>query len=94
MNGWPDEDESTIGLDQFIGEKNWLNQGYGTLLIQQFIVFLCQQNFQIKKIITEVDPNNLRAKRCYEKVGFISKGIIDTPDGPAIKFELKPSNIL
>ncbi|KTD11053.1 acetyltransferase [Legionella gratiana] len=84
---WPDEDKNTVGIDQFIGEEDWLNRGYGTLLIQQFIRFLCQQYPEIKKIITEVDPNNLRAKRCYEKVGFQSVGMIDTPDGSAIKLE-------
>jgi RimJ/RimL family protein N-acetyltransferase len=86
---WPDEDESTVGIDQFIGEEGWLNQGYGTLLIQQFIMFLYHQHPKIKKIITEVDPNNLRAKRCYEKVGFRSMGMIDTPDGAAIKLEFQ-----
>lgn len=84
---WPEEDDSTVGIDQFIGEEDCLNQGYGTVLIQQFITFLCQQHPQIKKIITEVDPNNLRAKGCYEKVGFRSVGMIDTPDGPTIKLE-------
>ncbi|MBN9231863.1 MAG: GNAT family N-acetyltransferase [Legionella sp.] len=86
---WPDEDTSTVGIDQFIGEETLLNQGYGTALIQQFIAFL-GQNSGIKKIITEVDPNNLRAKRCYEKVGFQTVGIIDTPDGRAIKLEWIP----
>jgi RimJ/RimL family protein N-acetyltransferase len=86
---WLEEDDSTVGIDQFIGEEDCLNQGYGTLLIQQFITFLCRQHPKIKKIITEVDPNNLRAKRCYEKVGFQSVGMIDTPDGPAIKLEFQ-----
>lgn len=82
---WAEEEDSTVGIDQFIGEEHYLNQGYGTLFIQQFIIFLCQQHPSIKKIITEVDPHNLRAKRCYEKAGFQSLGMIDTPDGPAIK---------
>ncbi len=83
-----DEDNNTIGIDQFIGEEDWLNRCYGTLLIQQFITFLCQKHPKIKKIITEVSPNNLRAKRCYEKVGFRSVGIIDTPQGSVIKLML------
>lgn len=80
---WPNEDERTVGLDQFIGEEDYINKGFGTLMIKEFIQFLFQ-NPLIKKIITEVDPNNLRAKRCYEKAGFHEIGIVDTPDGQSV----------
>lgn len=80
---WPNEDENTVGLDQFIGEEDYINKGFGTLMIKEFIQFLFQ-NPLIKKIITEADPDNFRAKRCYEKVGFREVGIIDTPDGKSI----------
>lgn len=40
-NGWwPDENEDTVGLDQFIGEEDYLNKGFGTLMINEFIQFL------------------------------------------------------
>lgn len=80
---WPNEDENTVGLDQFIGEEDYINKGLGTLMIKEFIQFLFQ-NPSIKKIITEADPDNLRAKRCYEKVGFHETGVIDTPEGKSI----------
>ncbi|KTD71883.1 GNAT family N-acetyltransferase [Legionella tucsonensis] len=80
---WPNEDANTVGLDQFIGEENYINKGFGTLMMKEFIQFLFQ-NPLIKKIIIEADPNNLRAKRCYEKAGFHEMGIIDTPDGESI----------
>ena len=80
---WPDEDENTVGLDQFIGEEDYINKGFGTQMIKDFIQFLFQ-NSLIKKIITEADPKNLRAKRCYEKAGFYETGMIDTPDGKSI----------
>jgi len=80
---WPNEDTSTVGLDQFIGEENYLNQGIGTAMMNEFTHFLFQ-NPLIKKIITETDPNNFRAKRCYEKAGFYETGIIDTPDEKSI----------
>ncbi|HHT0594763.1 TPA: GNAT family N-acetyltransferase [Legionella anisa] len=80
---WPNEDANTVGLDQFIGEEHYINKGIGTLMIKEFIEFLFQ-NPRIKKIITEADPNNLRAKRCYEKAGFHEMGIIDTPDGKSV----------
>lgn len=80
---WPNEEASTVGLDQFIGEENYINKGIGMLMMQAFIQFLFQ-NPLIKKIITEADPANLRAKRCYEKAGFHEVGVIDTPDGKSI----------
>jgi len=80
---WPNEDENTVGLDQFIGEEDYINKGFGTLMMKEFIQFLFQ-NPLIKKIITEADPNNARAKHCYEKAGFKEVGLIDTPDGKSI----------
>lgn len=82
-DGWHNEDEGTVGIDQFIGDERYLNKGYGTLMIKEFIQLLFQ-NPLIKKIITEVDPQNFRAKRCYEKVGFQEVELINTPDGKSL----------
>lgn len=90
-NWWPDENKNTVGIDQFIGDETYLNQGYGTLIITEFVQLLFQ-NPLVKKIITDVDPQNFRAKRCYEKVGFQEVGLINTPDGKSLlmKIEKKP----
>jgi len=79
---WPDEVTGTIGIDQFIGEKDLINRGIGTKMIKAFVDHLFK-NSNIKKIITDVDPKNLRALRCYEKVGFEFVKEIMTPDGRA-----------
>lgn len=90
-NGWwPNENENTVGLDQFIGEEDYINKGFGTLMMREFIQFLFQ-NPLIKKIITETDPRNLRAKRCYEKAGFQETGLINTPEGQSILMEMRKS---
>jgi RimJ/RimL family protein N-acetyltransferase len=82
-NGWwPDEIEGTVGIDQFIGEIDYINRGYGTKMICYFVQQLFQ-NPVIKKIITDVDPKNKRAIRCYEKSGFLLIGSVNTPDGIA-----------
>lgn len=81
---WPHENENTVGLDQFIGEENFINKGYGTAMIKQFIEFLLILHPSIKKILTEASPNNLRARRCYEKVGFEEVGFVDTPEGKSL----------
>lgn len=80
---WPNEDDATVGLDQFIGDENFIGKGYGTTMIKEFIHLLFQ-NPTITKIITEADPSNHRARRCYQKAGFIEQGEIDTPDGKSI----------
>ncbi|MCE3238005.1 MAG: Streptomycin 3-adenylyltransferase [Gammaproteobacteria bacterium] len=83
-NGWwPNENDSTVGIDQFIGDENFIDKGYGTAMIKEFVHFLFQ-NLAITKIITEADPNNHRARCCYQKVGFIEQGEINTPDGKSI----------
>lgn len=83
---WPNETEGTVGIDQYIGEENYINQGYGTKLIRAFIHQLFS-NPAIKKIIVDVDPNNHRAIRCYEKSGFKFVKELNTPDGMAYLME-------
>jgi RimJ/RimL family protein N-acetyltransferase len=80
------EADSTVGIDLFIGDEDMLDQGYGTALIKNFTDKLFK-NSSIQKIITDVDPNNLRAKRCYEKSGFIAVKDILTNEGPALMME-------
>jgi RimJ/RimL family protein N-acetyltransferase len=82
-NEWIEADEHTVGIDQFIGEEDFLDRGYGTEMIMAFIQLLFQ-NPLIEKIITDVDPDNVRAKRCYEKSGFEERGVVNTPDGKSI----------
>ncbi|HHY7015564.1 TPA: GNAT family N-acetyltransferase [Legionella pneumophila] len=85
---WPDEIEGTVGIDQFIGEEKYINRGYGTQMIQKFIKKLFQSS-NIKKIITDVDPDNLRAINCYKKAGFKFVKELITPDGIAFLMEIK-----
>ncbi len=85
---WPDEVEGTVGIDQFIGEEDYLNRGYGSKMIAEFVKKLFATP-GIKKIITDVDPKNQRAIRCYEKVGFKFVKELMTPDGLAYLMEQK-----
>ena len=84
---WPDETAGTVGIDQFIGEAELINRGYGRQIIRAFTQKLFA-NPAIKKIITDVDPKNLRAIRCYEHAGFKLVKEVKTPDGLAYLMEL------
>ena len=56
-NGWwPDQPEGAVGIDQFIGEKDFINRGHGTKMIRAFSKKLFE-NPTVKKIITDVAPN-------------------------------------
>jgi aminoglycoside 6'-N-acetyltransferase-1b len=81
---WTDEtDPGVVGIDQFLADADNLGKGIGTEIITQFVERLFQDP-RVTKIQTDPAPANLRAIRCYEKVGFKKVGIVDTPDGPAL----------
>ena len=61
--------ENSIGIDQFIGEEDYLNRGVGTRAIKMFIE-LIKRKHAPQTIILDPSPENKRAIRCYEKVGF------------------------
>ena len=61
--------DGLIGIDQFIGEENYLNKGVGTNTIKMFVEMIVRQH-KPKAIIIDPSPENKRAIRCYEKVGF------------------------
>jgi RimJ/RimL family protein N-acetyltransferase len=58
-----------IGIDQFIGEENYLNRGIGEKTIKMFVEIIIRRNAP-NAIILDPSPDNKRAIRCYEKVGF------------------------
>ena len=93
-SGWPDQPAGTWGIDQFIGEPDCIGKGYGTQMIKEFVEMMFNgsrvkprmtknvfENTKITRIITDPKPNNARAIRCYEKVGFKKIELTQTPDG-------------
>lgn len=85
---WVDEDNTAIGIDQFIGDESKLSKGLGTKMTKEFITRLFSST-KIVKVLTNVDPKNARAIKCYENVGFIHSGNIMTSDGLALLMSLK-----
>jgi aminoglycoside 6'-N-acetyltransferase len=74
--------KGTRGIDLFIGEPNMIDRGHGSAFIRAFVEERLQQG--APRIVTDPDPDNGRAVRAYEKAGFESDRVIDTPDGPAL----------
>ena len=65
-------------IDFFIGNPNFRSKGYGSLLLEQFIYEIAFKKFN--RIIVDPEVTNIRAIKCYEKVGF--KKIIYIPTAP------------
>ncbi len=61
---------TTVGIDQFIGEEDLIGRGVGTEAIRLFIKLICLDH-GVRSIILDPAPENRRAIRCYEKVGFV-----------------------
>jgi RimJ/RimL family protein N-acetyltransferase len=83
---WVNEEPGTWGVDQFIGEDQLIGQGYGSMFLREFTDQLLIRS-DVKRVISDPDPKNLRAIRCYEKAGFKMLGEVQTPDGPALLME-------
>lgn len=66
--------ERVVGSDVFIGNPDYLNKGYGTQLIQQFIAFVKTAEPQCQAMIIDPASDNYRAIACYKKVGFKKLG--------------------
>jgi aminoglycoside 6'-N-acetyltransferase len=86
-SAWPDNGlgahpDGTRGIDQFIGEPDMVDQGYGSALIRSFVDDLLEAGTPL--VVTDPDPENIRAVRAYEKAGFQNVRLVNTPDGRAL----------
>ncbi|MBK1988628.1 GNAT family N-acetyltransferase [Sphaerospermopsis aphanizomenoides BCCUSP55] len=73
------ETEDVYGIDLFIGETEYWNQGIGTKVLSTAINYVFTQLHAVKIVI---DPNvkNPRAIRCYEKCGFVKIKLLPCHD--------------
>lgn len=69
-------EEKIYGIDQFIGEPSFLDKGYGTEMVLEFLAFLFVEK-QVDAVVVDPELSNPRAIRCYEKSGFRKVNKID-----------------
>jgi aminoglycoside 6'-N-acetyltransferase len=81
-SGFGEQPQGTRGIDLFIGETDMIERGHGSAMIRAFVDERLKRG--APRIVTDPDPMNLRARRAYEKAGFVPVGIVDTPDGPSL----------
>ncbi|WP_066187399.1 MULTISPECIES: GNAT family N-acetyltransferase [Gracilibacillus] len=58
------------GMDQFIGETSYWNQGIGAQFVELMVVYLVEQ-LGAQRVVVDPHKSNIRAIRCYEKCGFV-----------------------
>ena len=69
-----------VGIDQFIGKIEDIDKGIGTKAVRLFIKHIVLKH-RPRMVILDPHPNNRRAIRCYEKVGFAHYSTKTTKDG-------------
>jgi aminoglycoside 6'-N-acetyltransferase len=79
---------ATRGIDQFIGDPEMIGRGHGSAFIRQFVENLLISG--VPRIVTDPDPENIRAVRAYAKAGFQRDRAVETPDGPALLMVRNP----
>jgi RimJ/RimL family protein N-acetyltransferase len=60
----------TAAIDTFIGDLNFLHQGFGSIYILKFLSEIVFSEQGIRTCIIDPDPANKIAIRAYEKAGF------------------------
>jgi aminoglycoside 6'-N-acetyltransferase len=74
--GYVDFNGKIFGMDQFIGEPSFWNQGIGTQLINETVRYLIDQK-EAKKIVMDPQAWNTRALKVYEKCGFTKRKYLE-----------------
>jgi aminoglycoside 6'-N-acetyltransferase len=77
-----DQPIGTRGIDQFIGEPDFIGRGHGSAFIRLFVERLFAAG--APRVITDPNPRNGRAIRAYAKAGFHPMGNRVTISGEAL----------
>jgi RimJ/RimL family protein N-acetyltransferase len=86
-------ENNSIGIDQFIGDETYLNRGVGEKTIKMFVELIAEKH-NPAFIILDPSPENARAVRCYEKVGFCHYETRKLENGEAaymMRLRIRPS---
>ncbi|MEX3008609.1 GNAT family N-acetyltransferase [Hoeflea sp. TYP-13] len=93
IHSWPHEHLShlprgTRAIDTFIGEPDMIGVGHGSGYLHALANQLLKDG--ACGVVIDPDPQNVRARRAYEKAGFIRKEELQTSEGPAVVMHFVP----
>jgi aminoglycoside 6'-N-acetyltransferase len=69
-------------IDSFIGEPEMIGRGHGSAYLRLLAARLRTEGAPVVAIDPAAD--NLRARRAYEKAGFVADRIVETGEGPVV----------
>ncbi|HVZ12220.1 MAG TPA: GNAT family N-acetyltransferase [Patescibacteria group bacterium] len=75
-------DDHTASVDLFIGEQDFVGRGFGSMMLKKFLKEIVFANPDITTCIIGPEPDNKRAIKAYEKVGFKYVKTVQIPDDP------------
>ena len=87
VHAWPQHHFAHLpfgsrGIDAFIGEPDMIGAGHGSVFLRLLAEHLRAEGAPVVAI--DPDPENLRARRAYERAGFSGDIEVDTEWGPAV----------
>ncbi len=95
ISDYPDYNEHvatgnhSAGLDLYIGEKDYINKGYGKHIIKTFLEDIIFTNPKIEDCLIGPEPNNIRAIKTYSNVGFKYIKTVQIPDDDEPEYIMK-----
>lgn len=88
VNNWPEfgkyvkVDDNTASVDLFIGDISYVGKGFGSFMLKQFLNKIVFADANINSCIIDPEPDNIRAIKTYEKVGFKYIKTVQIPKEP------------
>lgn len=73
-------DENAAGVDLFIGEKDFLHKGLGSIIINKFLKNFVFAQLEVDSCIMGPNPKNIAAIKAYQKAGFSHFKTIFNPE--------------
>lgn len=74
------------GIDTFIGSDSWIGKGHG----RKYLSLFSKQLFSggVPALGIDPHPDNIAARRVYEKIGFTENGIVESDWGTVVTMSL------
>ena len=87
--------DESADIDLFIGEKDFIHKGLGSIIIKKILLNIIFENKNIERCIIAPETENIIAIKTFQKVGFKYIKTIQVPDerGQQYIMELKRNDI-
>ncbi len=95
INAYPENvkyfgvDSTVAGIDLFIGNQEFFGKGFGSLMVKEFLHNVVFAKGDILSCLVDPEPDNIRAIKLYEKVGFRYLKTIQIHGDPLPKYLMR-----